>query len=217
MDWIINSMEPKIGQPYLFYKTAKEVWEAVQEIYSDLENTAQCFEIRAAIRITKQGSLSVTEYYNNLMELWQEMDLFYDPSWKCAEDSQKYSKMLEKERIFDFLQGLNPDLDEVRGRLLGIKPLPSLREVFEEVRREGSRKRVILPTPTEANSGSALVTTKREDNNNPKKKQWCKYCNRPYHTKSTCWKLHGKPPNWKPKPKKEKKEISLYSDQCPYD
>ena len=62
MAWIINSMEPKIGRPYLFYKTSKDVWEAIQEIYSDLENTAQCFEIRATIRITKQGSLSVTEY-----------------------------------------------------------------------------------------------------------------------------------------------------------
>ena len=87
MAWIINSIEPKVGRPFLFYKTTKEVWDAVQEIYLDLENTAQCFEVRAAIRTTKQGSLGVTEYYNNLMELWQEMDLFYYRSWKCADDS----------------------------------------------------------------------------------------------------------------------------------
>ena len=69
MAWLINSMEPKIGRTYLFYKTAKEVWNDVQEIYSDLENTAQCFDIRSAIRNTKQGNLGVMEYYNNLMEL----------------------------------------------------------------------------------------------------------------------------------------------------
>ncbi|XP_052201688.1 uncharacterized protein LOC127807691 [Diospyros lotus] len=136
------------------------------------------------------------------------MDLFYDPSWKCADDSQKYSKMLEKERIFDFLQGLNLDLDEVRGRLLGTKPLPSLREVFAEVRREESRKRVMLPT-TEPNSGSALTAARKEDI--PKDKQWCEHCNRPYHTKSTCWKLHGKPPNWKPKPKKDRSAYAATS------
>lgn len=54
--------------------------------------------------------------------------------------------MVEKERIFDFLQCLNLDLDEVRGRLLGIKPFPSMREVFAEVRREESRKKVMLPS-----------------------------------------------------------------------
>ena len=174
MAWIINSMEPKISQPYLFYKIAREVWEAIQEIYSDLENIAQYFEIRAAIRNTKQGNLGVTEYYNNLVELWQEMDLFYDPSWKCANDSQKYRKMLEKERIFYFLQGLNPDLDEVRGRLLGTKPLPYLREVFAKVRWEESRKRVMLPT-TEPNSGLALIAARKEDI--PREKQWCEHCN----------------------------------------
>ena len=62
MAWLINSMEPSIGWTYLFYKTTNEIWEAVQEIYSDLENTSQCFEIRSKIRNTRQWSLTVTEY-----------------------------------------------------------------------------------------------------------------------------------------------------------
>ena len=40
---------------------------------------------------------------------------FYDHSWECLTDGLKYNKMLEKERIFDFLQGLNANLDKVRG------------------------------------------------------------------------------------------------------
>lgn len=28
-------------------------------------------------------------------------------------------------------------------------------------------------------------------------RQWCDHCNKPYHTRDTCWKLHGKPANWK--------------------
>jgi len=43
--WFITSMEPKIGRTYLFYKIAKDIWIAMQEIYLDLENTSQCFEI----------------------------------------------------------------------------------------------------------------------------------------------------------------------------
>lgn len=102
MAWLINSMEPNIGITYLFYKTAKDIGTAVQEIYSNLKNTSQCFEIRSAIRTTQQGNMSVTEYYNDLTALWQKMTLLYDINWHCSEDSAKYVKMLEKERVFEF-------------------------------------------------------------------------------------------------------------------
>ena len=59
---------------------------------------------------------------------------FYNISWECTEDGVKYSKMVEKERVFDFLHGLNSNLDEIRGRMLGTKPFPSIREAFVEVR-----------------------------------------------------------------------------------
>lgn len=86
----------------------------------------------------------MTEYYNILVTLWQEIDLFNTIKWKCIEDSQLYNRTLEKERVFDFLRGLNKDLDEVRGRIVGTKPLPSIREAFAAVRREESRRKVML-------------------------------------------------------------------------
>lgn len=46
MAWLIKSMAPKIGRTYLFYKTAKEIWEAAQELYSDMQKAAQCFKIQ---------------------------------------------------------------------------------------------------------------------------------------------------------------------------
>lgn len=35
--------------------------------------------------------------------------------------------MMDKERVFDFLYGLNKDFDEVRGRVLGFKPFPEVK------------------------------------------------------------------------------------------
>ena len=40
MIWLVNSMEPKIGRTYLFYKTTSEIWKVVEEIYLDLKNIA---------------------------------------------------------------------------------------------------------------------------------------------------------------------------------
>ena len=79
------------------------------------------------------------------------MDLFYEIKWECSEDGTKYSKMVEKEQVFDFFHGLNPELDEVRGRLLWTKPFPSLREAFAKVRREESRRRVMLSASVHSN------------------------------------------------------------------
>ena len=123
MAWLVNSMEKKLGKLYLCYETAKQIWDLVTESYSD---SAQVFEIRSSLRDQKQGNLSVTDYYNLLMGLWQSLDMFTNVKWKCGDDGTQYMQMLDKEQVFDFLYGLNNDLDEVRGRLLGTKPLESV-------------------------------------------------------------------------------------------
>ena len=41
-----------------------------------------------------------------------------------------YRKMMDKDRIYDFLARLNKDLDEVRGRIIGMKPLSQNKKVF---------------------------------------------------------------------------------------
>lgn len=49
---------------------------------------------------------------------------------------------MENDKLYEFLAGLNRELDEVGGRILGTNPLPSLSEVFAEVRREKGGKYV---------------------------------------------------------------------------
>ena len=49
MSWLVNSMEPKIGQMYMFLTTTEEIWEAVGETYSDLGNSAWIYEIMTKI------------------------------------------------------------------------------------------------------------------------------------------------------------------------
>ena len=70
-------METKIGQTYLFLRTAKDVREAIKMTYSNLGNSTQVFDIKSKLWDIKQGSQSVTQYYNALKNLWQELDLFY--------------------------------------------------------------------------------------------------------------------------------------------
>ena len=55
---------------------------------------------------------------------------------ECSKDATIYQEFLEKERLFDFLAGLNGEFDQVRVQILGRDPLPSLNEAFSIVRGE---------------------------------------------------------------------------------
>ncbi|KAA8521124.1 hypothetical protein F0562_011723 [Nyssa sinensis] len=53
------------------------------------------------------------------------------------------------------------------------------------------------------NSSNLIVTRGVDSDNDGRKKQWREHCKKPWHTNETCWKLHGKPANWKPKSKRD--------------
>ncbi|RVX04964.1 Retrovirus-related Pol polyprotein from transposon TNT 1-94 [Vitis vinifera] len=92
---------------------------------------------------------------------------------------------------------------------MGVKPLPSLKEAFSEVRREESRKNLMMGSHQQLNmaESSALKTQFAPFDNRQKIKggrPWCDHCRKPGHSRETCWKIHGKPVDWKPRQPLEK-------------
>ena len=65
----------------------------------------------------KQGDWEVTEYYTEMLGLWQELDLSCKEEWECTGDGVRLKKKMENERVFEFLVGLNRELDDVRSRV----------------------------------------------------------------------------------------------------
>ena len=39
-------MEPTVSKPHLFLPTAKDEWDAVRDMYSNVENSSQIFELK---------------------------------------------------------------------------------------------------------------------------------------------------------------------------
>ena len=100
-------METDIGRTFLFYKTTKEIWDAAKETFSDSENAAEVFEIKSQLLELQQRDLSVTQYFSIFSQYWQKLEVLEEMEWDCVRDSIKYHKIMEKERIFTFLVGLN--------------------------------------------------------------------------------------------------------------
>ena len=64
-------MEPAVGKPNLFLSIAKDVWDAVRDMYYDVENLSQIFELKMNLWKSRQGDRDVTTYYNEMVTLWQ--------------------------------------------------------------------------------------------------------------------------------------------------
>ncbi|XP_075475242.1 uncharacterized protein LOC142505984 [Primulina tabacum] len=66
MSWLVNSMNPEIGENFLLYSTAAEIWEAAKVTFSSSENTSEVFETESLLYELRQGDLSVTQYFSSL-------------------------------------------------------------------------------------------------------------------------------------------------------
>ena len=191
---------PSIGEGFLNLATAKNVWDAVAYTYSRKGNVAQIYDLKRSIENQNQDEMTTLQYFTTLTSLWQTLDHFQDFTPACAADAESYQKLIERDRIFKFLAGLNREYDQIRCSVLGMDPLPSLREAFAYVQNEESRRTTMLSS--NLTDRSALVSVPQHDGRNQswngrntytdeKDKLFCDHCQVPRHTRETCWKLNG--------------------------
>ena len=204
MTWLLQSMQPQISKGFLFVKTVKELWDAVQETYSSVGNFAKLYELQQDIAKYKQGDLSLASYYHTLKGKWDEYDHYQDYTPVCAADVKGFQAMVERNRIYEFLGGLHPNYENARVQVLGRYPVPSsVREVFNYIQTEESRRKAmpIKPEPEVGLSERSALTTQQWNRNVPSKEGKqdlkshlkCDHCGRARHTRETCWNLHGRP------------------------
>ena len=140
--------------------------------------------------------------------MWKRLDHLKNYRPVCTADATSFKEYVEGERIFKFLAGLNSKFDQVRSQILGIEPLPSLREAFAYVQNEESRQSAMLPPSF--TDRSAMSTSSQRGGKGPsynsqrdqpaehtetRDSKWCDHCNTPEHIHATCWKLHSRPPS----------------------
>ena len=211
MTWLIHSMNPEISENYLLASSAREIWESAKRTYSVKDNTAAILQVKRALRNLSQRELSVTQYYSSLVRLWQQIDLYDVHSWTCHTDALYFKQVIEKDRCYDFLLGLNDTFEDIRGRVMGIKPLPTLEDAFNIIRNEESRKALMqnLITAPVMESSAMVVHNNAGAETKGKKFLKCDHCNKTGHTRDHCWKLHGRPANMKQKSKGESKGFTV--------
>ena len=62
----------------------------------------------------------------------------------CATDIPKYNTILQEDKVYIFLDGLDDRLDKIRSDVLQIRPFPTIEQAYAHVRREEIRQAVML-------------------------------------------------------------------------
>lgn len=117
----------------------------------------------------------------------------------CPKDITKFNKHIQRQRLYQFLTGLNGDLDKERRVLLNNKPLPTVEKVYATVRREISRRSIMNGVsslgsgPSEIGSGLAMQSKhpQRSREEEDRRKLRCCHYGGSKHTKESCFEIVG--------------------------
>lgn len=95
--------------------------------------------------------------------------MYQDYERKNVDNSVLFKTIQQKDKVFEFLKGLNQKLDQARSQVLGKEPILSIREIFVSIKKAKSRLQLMMkktnPQPTTRNTileNSTLAFSKPE-------------------------------------------------------
>lgn len=221
--WLTTAMEKEIRSSVKYASTAVEMWLDLRERFGK-ESAPRAYELKKKIAASHQDGNTVSAYYTKLRSLWDEIQsVFPMPRCTCngctCDTGKRLVEHQEKEKLYEFLRGLDNDFGVIKTQILATKPTPGLGTAYHLV-AEDERQRMITEekkSTMEAAAFKAFVPKRENLSSNqqkaktysktPKREeeaQHCTFCDRGGHNRDGCFKLVGYPEWWPGKTKSDK-------------
>ncbi len=98
------------------------------------------YQLKGELNDLRQGSMSVTEYYSKLKEVWDQLEQHSKIDvCECGSRCITLVNLVEErenEKSYKFLMGLDDRYNTVRSNIICMDPLPSLTRCFAMISRE---------------------------------------------------------------------------------
>uniref|UniRef100_A0A803KYB0 Reverse transcriptase Ty1/copia-type domain-containing protein n=1 Tax=Chenopodium quinoa TaxID=63459 RepID=A0A803KYB0_CHEQI len=147
---------------------------------------------------------------------------------QCPEDITLFNSFIQRQRLYQFLAGVNDSLDKEKRDLLNHDPLPSIDAAYAFIRREIARRGIMTGVSSSGQNpsgiGSGLVANRRSESSfrrEDKTHLKCTHCGGTKHTKKGCFEIIGYPEWWEEYTKKKaatkagaggKASVAVYSN-----
>lgn len=122
-----------------------------EESYSQ-SNDSRMFQIYKEIASHRQENSSITSYFTKLEALWNELATFNTdlPQCSCGGVTEKLSEYMERERVMQFLVGLNDSYSKMCNQILITPPFPTVEKAYYAIIREEKRRELLAALETVA-------------------------------------------------------------------
>ncbi|XP_076948098.1 uncharacterized protein LOC143620269 [Bidens hawaiensis] len=223
--WLTTTMKKDIRGSVKYANTSFEIWSDLRERFGK-ESEPQAYELKQSLTMTRQDGSSVSTYYTKLRSLWDEIQTVLPPPrcncGNCTCDiGKKVTEFKDKERLYEFLMGLDIEFTTIRTHLLSMKPTPTLGEAYR-LTSEDEQQRGIATAKRSQTDSVAFQTGLhgRRDNGSRQKYKGgmkdakcnseadlCTHCGKTGHVKDACFERIGYPDWWPGKAKREKGKL----------
>lgn len=210
--WLVSAMEKEIKSSVKYANTARDIWIDLEERFGK-ENAPRAYELIRMITTIHQNDMTVSAYYTKLRGVWDEIQsISPTPTCSCkgckCGIATEIGKMRDKERLYDFLMGLNEEYGAVKTQILSTDPLPTLGSAYHLVSQDEQQRQIgtarITSNETAAFQAFGRGNNKNFGNNQSSTKKrnedrTCTHCQKTGHTVDGCFELVGYPEWWNPK------------------
>ena len=136
--------------------TTYEIWDAFLKTFYGGSYELHVFTLNQKAFTAKQHGKTLSLYYGELIEIFQELHHHYKVVMKDPNDVMAYHKSIEQLRVHIFLTGLDEEFDQIRREILQRDLLANLEECYSLVRQEAVC-RTTLKGDSEASESNAIV------------------------------------------------------------
>jgi len=204
LSWIMNCVSKELLSGIVYSSDVCAVWNDLKERF-DKADGSRIFQLHREIATMSQGTSSISEYFTRLRLRWAEFDsLALFPDCNCA-GSRGFRDFMNRQKLLQFLMGLNESYEQARGHILMLILIPSVNQAYSMMIERESQRNMTNVTSQAMNMEIAAFSSGRgTHNNNKPKKNWnvqCDHCKIMGHVKSDCYRLIGYPPDFKFKKK----------------
>ncbi|GAU21388.1 hypothetical protein TSUD_32170 [Trifolium subterraneum] len=153
-------------------------------------------ELQQEIYSLRQDNRSVSEFYSELKQLWEELEL-YLPIPQCICRNRCTCEAMHSAHnnhtlmhTIRFLTSLNDQFTIVKSQILLIDPLPQMNKVFSMVLQHERQSNL-----ASLDDSKFLVNAARTGKQASGAKRVCSFCGKGNHVVENCFKKNGTPPH----------------------
>lgn len=207
-------MVPTIAESLMYVPSAKELRSELAERFGEAQGPL-IYQLNRDLILLSQGNDPVSMYYSKMKKHWDELQeidefprCFCVAAKACTCDLHKKILDLEsRNKLFQFLMGLNSGYDAIKNQILAMDPLPTVNRAYyilqqQEKQRQMKEGMQAIPN-AEAYAvhkhGSKHVPLIKKDSKKAKSDKFCQHCKVKGHSIDQCFKIHGYPDWYKEK------------------